>query len=793
MPCGPDTVNTAFTISVLLFAWEHYGRQLGCMHIDGITPVDGDLPYYLDELKWGLDWVTKMQSDDGRVYHKLTRENFEGLATLPGDDDEPRFFSDWSTAATASFVAACAQAARNLAPFNSTHDGYTAALLDAAWKSYNLLLEHPDAHRADQEPFTTGMYDGLSDGAMHHETDARIWAYAELYAATGDVSVLSNLEELMGWYDTPTGACAGDWNRSSLCLVPDEVDWNQVRSLGIFRYLTLPEELRAPRDPALVAKAESQLELVVGRFVHLADNHPFGRTLGEYTKWGVNGEVARNSMFFTIARMVLGDRPEYSLAQQLVVDQLLGRNEHTRSYITKVGQRPPEHPHHRASLAYLDAWPGMLVGGPNPVYRDFWLDFYSNEIAINWQAGAVYALAPFYGACDREPELLPLKQVANGTGVLVGALYSGDRVLRRDEDAAVVARYEEQLVHHFDLITAENGCKPSRIFPTPDRLDDPDYSACDYVINFAEAHGLKVRFHLGAWGDYNPEWMNNLSGGAEKKAVLERMTRTVLGHYKDRECIVYWDVVNEPICDDIPFSKQNCDSKLGNLKGDGTWYPDVQGYLPFMFQLAREILGPGKKLLLNDYNIESMDDPVDRGKADRLYQVLQEAKDDGIPIDAVGFQFHIANINLGNSFLGWIVARNWLNGVAQQFARVAALGYEIHITELGARPCGALVHPPERPPPPSLTGAGCAPLPRQTLAATIRHSPAPPSLTPPTEPTGSAATRAAATRRSSMRPFSRSALTNPRARSTRCGGILTATRGATARSWPRTTTMWTPT
>jgi endoglucanase len=106
--------------------------------------------------------------------------------------------------------------------------------------------------------------------------------------------------------------------------------------------------------------------------------------------------------------------PKYLDAATQQVDYLLGRNPFGRSFVTGVGFAPPVSPHHRPSNSdrMLVPWPGLLVGGPHKNPRDpkakehadvpagkFWFDessdYYVNEIAINWNAALIYALAGF--------------------------------------------------------------------------------------------------------------------------------------------------------------------------------------------------------------------------------------------------------------------------------------------------------------------------------------------------------------------------------------------------------------
>ena len=79
---------------------------------------------------------------------------------------------------------------------------------------------------------------------------------------------------------------------------------------------------------------------------------------------------------------------------------LLGRNYYGRSFVTGLGANPPLHPHDRRSMRQpgTQTWPGYLVGGGWPRATD-WVDvaenYRVNEIAINWNAPLIYALAGF--------------------------------------------------------------------------------------------------------------------------------------------------------------------------------------------------------------------------------------------------------------------------------------------------------------------------------------------------------------------------------------------------------------
>jgi len=64
-----------------------------------------------------------------------------------------------------------------------------------------------------------------------------------------------------------------------------------------------------------------------------------------------------------------------------------------------LGIEPPMHPHDRRSGADdVEApWPGYIVGGGHEAtdWVDIQESYSHNEVAINWQAALVYALAGF--------------------------------------------------------------------------------------------------------------------------------------------------------------------------------------------------------------------------------------------------------------------------------------------------------------------------------------------------------------------------------------------------------------
>ncbi|HEV2862189.1 MAG TPA: glycoside hydrolase family 9 protein [Pyrinomonadaceae bacterium] len=361
-------VNAGVTVGIMLRAWEEFGPRIRKVKPD-IPPEDPLLHAFLAEIKWETDWLLKMQAPDGSVYHKVSTEDF-GPAIMPEEEKTARFFTPQSTAAAADFAAMLASAARAFKPF---HGPYAARCLAAARRAYDFLKANPQSKRADLSGFTTGPY-------QTDDSDDRLWAAAELWETTGEARYLSDFETRASTFQSKFSQ---DWG------------WGDVKNLGMLAYLF---SKRAGRDARLVRGVRASLLETADRIVAVRDGHGYARPLTRYY-WGANGGVA-NAVLLLRAADRIAPRRAYVETALDALHHLFGRNLHGRSYVTGLGFDPPRHPHDRRSMARPGSppWPGYLVGGGWPKPSD-WVDdadnYRVNEIAINWNAPLIYALAAF--------------------------------------------------------------------------------------------------------------------------------------------------------------------------------------------------------------------------------------------------------------------------------------------------------------------------------------------------------------------------------------------------------------
>lgn len=380
---GKYIVNSGITTGTLLWAFELYEPKLKGIKLD--LPESGNkVPDMLDEIRWNLDWMLKMQDTDGGVWHKATSANFPGMI-MPNADKQPTLVIGTgrapfkNTTATADFAAVCAIAARVYRKFDRP---YADRCLKAAEQAWDWLQKTPD-HNFTRNPAGIGT-GGYGD---NDPKDERLWAAAELYRTTGHEA-----------YNTYFKA---NYGKISPTLSADSAQgWGNVGNMAMFTYL-----LSNRKDADKLALERIKTDALVaadGIADRIAKNgYRMPLTSKEYY-WGSNSVVANYSMMLLLADRIQS-KPLYKNAALDGLHYLLGRNTFNTSYVTQVGTKWAMNPHHRPSEGdgIKEPWPGLLVGGPNAEgktpparqWNDVMGSYTTNENAINWNAALVFVLA----------------------------------------------------------------------------------------------------------------------------------------------------------------------------------------------------------------------------------------------------------------------------------------------------------------------------------------------------------------------------------------------------------------
>lgn len=211
------------------------------------------------------------------------------------------------------------------------------------------------------------------------------------------------------------------------------------------------------------------------------------------------------------------------------------------------------------------------------------------------------------------------------------------------------------------IITTGTEIKLHAVRPTPQVIT---YDGADSILRFASANDLQLRGHTLIWNDYLPDWIKKLSA-RDAASILERHIWLTMDRYRGK--FHSYDVVNEPIA---PWDKQPGDLRAGAfLSALG------KDYIARSFRIARGVDAKAK-LVLNEAQMEAQ---TARGLRFRksFMNLLRDLKDQDVPIDAIGFQGHLT---AGTSYD--------FDKFARYLESVAALGYEIYITEMDVNDLG---------------------------------------------------------------------------------------------------------
>lgn len=385
-------VNSGITMGTLLSAYEDFSGYFDTLRTN-IPESNNKVPDLLDEVLYNLRWMLTMQDpNDGGVYNKCTNASFDGMV-MPGVTKAPRYVVQKGTAATLDLAAVMAQAARIYKKYNKELPGLSDSCLRAAKQAWQWALQNP-AMVYDQDGMNKQFKPVISTGGYGDRSfnDEWFWAAAELWATTGEEIYFTTItKEINNALSLPS--------------------WANVRMLGYYTLLKNNKKWPATQSAVINAQQEKLIQFADGYLPTIeqsAFHTVMGRAKSDFV-WG-SSSVAANQGIALIQAYRLTNDKKYLEGALSNLDYLLGRNATGYCLVTGIGTYSTMHPHHRPSVAdgIIEPVPGLLSGGPNPgkqdhctyafsepetTYSDTDCSYASNEIAINWNAPAVYLAA----------------------------------------------------------------------------------------------------------------------------------------------------------------------------------------------------------------------------------------------------------------------------------------------------------------------------------------------------------------------------------------------------------------
>lgn len=295
----------------------------------------------LDEMEFGLNWLLKMQREDGAVYRKLSGKRWP-LDLAPDEDTQPRYIFGISTPETAKFAAVMAIASRTFAD-----QALTARYLTAAKLAWQYLQTQPqmrvnwiegDDSGSDQY---LGDQDNLEE-SLTTDVDDRLWAAIELSITTGQPEFAQYIAE----------------NLDSVAYTSFE--WKNPAPLGMINYL---RQKRQGIDSEVAQRIKTKIINRADLLLNQVKQSTYGLANDRFI-WGSNRLVAQAGITLIHAYQ-LTQNIQYRNAAISQLDYLLGRNHFNQTFITDVGTNSVRNLSNLYTRAKGIKFPGLVVAGAN--------------------------------------------------------------------------------------------------------------------------------------------------------------------------------------------------------------------------------------------------------------------------------------------------------------------------------------------------------------------------------------------------------------------------------------------
>jgi endoglucanase len=372
---GRYVVPGAKTVQDLLLAYEDYAYTADDI---GIPESGNGVPDLLDEARYELEWMLKMQDkESGGVYHKVTCAVFPETV-MPEEETDQLILAPISYAATCDFAAVMAKASVVYAEYDND---FAAQCLEASKQAY--AYADADTEKSaykNPDDIVTGEY---SDSKL---TDETLWAAAELYLATGEDTYKKAVETAMEE------------------KISVEFGWASIGGYALY------DLAKSDATDAGIKSAATELVIAAAdSHVEACEAEAFGTGLARDYVWGSNMTVANNIQLLLMANR-LSANENYMKYAQLNRDYIFGLNPVGYCYVTGYGTNSPLSTHHRPSQVVGSSMPGMLVGGANTGLEDSYSNavltgvaaglsyvdneqsYSCNEITIYWNSPLIYAM-----------------------------------------------------------------------------------------------------------------------------------------------------------------------------------------------------------------------------------------------------------------------------------------------------------------------------------------------------------------------------------------------------------------
>jgi endoglucanase len=367
---GDQSKYTNFVASDVIDLLRAYTENPGVFRDDYNIPESGNgVPDVLDEAKWALDWLARMQNADGSVLSIVVHAG----GSPPSADTTPCIYGPASTSATLSTAAAFAEASIVFgasSAANTTYAGYAAQLLTMATNAWTWAVANPGITFSNY-PALAGREQEVDSTGLQYKVAQ---AAAFLYESTGVATYQTAFQQKYG-------------SLPALTTDPPQVE----ESESLLEYAKATASAPDADAQDLLSKFKSSTEAAEA----LVPTDPYLAYLPSYAQ-GSNGDKAGQGdllydlVAFNVEPAAGADASadastashQASLSAERYVHYLHGVNPLQLVYLSNMGDYGAENYTTRffsqwfAHGSHWDAVgvsmygppPGFITGGPNPGY-----------------------------------------------------------------------------------------------------------------------------------------------------------------------------------------------------------------------------------------------------------------------------------------------------------------------------------------------------------------------------------------------------------------------------------------
>lgn len=194
---------------------------------DWNIPESGnDIPDILDEVKWELDWLFKMNNPDGSTHIKMGSISYDDNAnTPPSTNTDTRYYGPTCTSASLAVAGMFAHAALVYQEVPGMED-FASQLRSRAISAWDYVIPKILAGEFDENCDNGEILSGDADWYSNEQIEQSVVAAVHLYELTGEASYN---EYFINHYDATEPVAGGFWGPYKLPLI-DALLW----------YTTLP-------------------------------------------------------------------------------------------------------------------------------------------------------------------------------------------------------------------------------------------------------------------------------------------------------------------------------------------------------------------------------------------------------------------------------------------------------------------------------------------------------------------------------------------------------------------------